>query len=170
MSDPQTVSADDTVVGYSEQTPIEAPLGKPEGVFHDSISGENGVGASFSSRQLLSQLGALGAVGCCVGICGRNAQLQFRARIKFTPYRQLAAHQFGPFAHPTQAVVSGTLAFVQELRINAYSIIPNPQAKLPFVIPEFDFDLARLGVLECIAHCFAGNPVDFVSQYRMQVP
>src|SRR5258708_25242553 len=30
---PQTVSADDTVVGYSEQTPMEAPLGKPEGVF-----------------------------------------------------------------------------------------------------------------------------------------
>jgi integrase len=35
----QTVSADDTVVGYSEQTPMEAPLGKPEGVFHDSIPG-----------------------------------------------------------------------------------------------------------------------------------
>ena len=33
----QTVSADDTVVGYSEQTSREAPLGKPEGVFHDSI-------------------------------------------------------------------------------------------------------------------------------------
>jgi len=33
----QTVSADDTVVGYSEQTPMEAPLGKPESVFHDSI-------------------------------------------------------------------------------------------------------------------------------------
>ena|ERR1700751_2135459 len=30
---PQTVSADDTVVGYSEQTPMEAPLGKPEGYF-----------------------------------------------------------------------------------------------------------------------------------------
>src|SRR5271163_3933657 len=33
---PQTVSADDTVVEYSEQTPREAPLGKPEVVFHDS--------------------------------------------------------------------------------------------------------------------------------------
>ena len=47
---PQTVSADDTVVGYSEQTPIEAPLGKPEGVFHDSIPGENGVGLRFRAE------------------------------------------------------------------------------------------------------------------------
>jgi hypothetical protein len=47
---PQTVSADDTVVGYSEQTPMEAPLGKPEGVFHDSIPGENGVGLRFRAE------------------------------------------------------------------------------------------------------------------------
>jgi len=47
MSDPQTVSADDTVVGYSEQNLIEAPLGKPEGAFHDSIPGETGVGPRF---------------------------------------------------------------------------------------------------------------------------
>ena len=47
---PQTVSADDTVVGYSEETPMEAPLGKPEGVFHDSIPGENGVGLRFRAE------------------------------------------------------------------------------------------------------------------------
>src|SRR5208282_2176078 len=41
---PETLRADDTVVGYSEQTPIEGRLGKPEGAFHDSIPGENGVG------------------------------------------------------------------------------------------------------------------------------
>jgi hypothetical protein len=52
---PQTVSADDTVVGYSEQTPMEAPeapLAKPEGVFHDSILGENGVGLRFRAEFL----------------------------------------------------------------------------------------------------------------------
>jgi hypothetical protein len=44
---PETVSADDTVVGYYEQTQMEAPLGKPEAVFHGSIPGENGVGLRF---------------------------------------------------------------------------------------------------------------------------
>jgi len=29
---------------------MEAPLGKPEGVFHDSIPGENGVGLRFPSE------------------------------------------------------------------------------------------------------------------------
>jgi hypothetical protein len=48
----QTVSADDTVFGYSEQTPMEATLGKPEGVFHNSVLSEDWRGASFSSRVL----------------------------------------------------------------------------------------------------------------------
>jgi hypothetical protein len=47
---PQTVSADDTLVGYSEQTPMEAPLGKPEVIFHVSIPGENGAGLRFRSE------------------------------------------------------------------------------------------------------------------------
>jgi hypothetical protein len=29
---------------------MEAPLGKPEGVFHDSIAGENGVGLRFRAE------------------------------------------------------------------------------------------------------------------------
>jgi len=29
---------------------MEAPLGKPEGVFHDSIPGENGVGLRFRAE------------------------------------------------------------------------------------------------------------------------
>ena len=44
---PQTVYADHTGDAFSEQTPMEAPLGKPEGPFHDSIPGENGVGLRF---------------------------------------------------------------------------------------------------------------------------
>src|SRR5260370_34517527 len=47
---PQTLSADDTVVGYSEQAPMETPLGKPEAVFHDSIPDENGVGLRFRAE------------------------------------------------------------------------------------------------------------------------
>src|SRR6266403_1093501 len=47
---PQTVSADDTVVGYSKETPMYASLRKPEGIFHDSIPGENGVGLRFRAE------------------------------------------------------------------------------------------------------------------------
>src|SRR5258708_36114496 len=44
---PPTVSADDTVVGFSEQTPTEPPLGKPESVFRDSIPVEDSMGLRF---------------------------------------------------------------------------------------------------------------------------
>jgi hypothetical protein len=47
---PQTVDADDTGDALSEQTPMEAPLGKPEGPFHDSILGENGLGLRFRAE------------------------------------------------------------------------------------------------------------------------
>src|SRR5713101_4402466 len=56
------------------------------------------------------------------------------------------------------------------LRVNALSLIPHPHAKLPFVIPDFDFDLLRLCVLEGIAQCLAGIPVHFVTEDRMKVP
>src|SRR6267142_1555564 len=45
-----TVSPDDTVVGFSEQTPTEPPWGKPEGVFHNSIPGEDSMGLRFRAE------------------------------------------------------------------------------------------------------------------------
>ncbi len=66
--------------------------------------------------------------------------------------------------------MSGTLIVIQKLRVNPLTIVPHPQPKLPFVIPDFHFDPLRLCVLESIAHCLAGNPIDFVSQYRTEVP
>src|SRR6266481_5778260 len=47
---PQTVSADDTVVGYSEQTPMQAPLGNLKARFMIQFPRGERRGASFSSR------------------------------------------------------------------------------------------------------------------------
>jgi hypothetical protein len=82
---------------------------------------------------------------------GRNPQLKLRTRIELTPYRQLTAQEFGAFAHASQAVVSGASAFIQKPWVNALSVIPDLQAKPPFVIPDFHFDPLRLRVLEGIA-------------------
>jgi hypothetical protein len=55
------------------------------------------------------------------------------------------------------------------LRVNAPPIIPDPQPKLPLVIPDFHFDPLRLCVLEGVAQRLACNPIDFGPQYRIQV-
>src|SRR5208282_4536485 len=55
------------------------------------------------------------------------------------------------------------------LRVNALTVIPDSQPKLPFVIPDFHFDPLRLGMLEGIAQCFPCDPVDFVSEDRMEI-
>ena len=64
----------------------------------------------------------------------------------------------------------GAPLFLKNLRVDALPVIPDPQAKLPFVIVDFHFDLPRLSVPRGIAQRLAGNPVDFVADDRMQVP
>src|ERR1700687_5055907 len=56
------------------------------------------------------------------------------------------------------------------LRVDALSVVPDSQPKLPFIIPNFHFYLARLCVPECISQRLTRNPVDFISEYWMQVP
>jgi len=68
-----------------------------------------------------------------------------------------------------QAKVSGAPVSAENRWVDALSVIPNPHSKLPFVIPDFHFDLSRVCVLECIADSLGGNAVDFVSENRMKV-
>ena len=65
--------------------------------------------------------------------------------------------------------MSGVPVFIQMLRVDAFSIIPDPQAKLPFAVSDFHFYALRLCVLEGIAHGLARYPVDFVPQDRMEI-
>src|SRR5439155_23037639 len=78
--------------------------------------------------------------------------------------------KLGAFLHAMQTPVPGAPLLLKNLRVNAAPVIPDPQTKASFVIPDFHFDLPRLCVPEGIAHCLARNPVDFVADDRMQVP
>src|SRR5580700_4127763 len=122
-----------------------------------------------SPRKLLSQPPTPSSGRYLVSSRRRNPQLHLCTRIEFTPHRQLAAHQLGAFAHAPQTVVFGASLLIKMLRVNALPIIPEPQPKLPFVIPDFHFDPLRLCVLEGIAQCFPCDPVDFVSEDRMEI-
>ena len=82
----------------------------------------------------------------------------------------MSPQELGAFMHAIQTPMSGAPFFIEELRVHALPVIPDPQPKLPFVIPEFHFYLLRLCVPEGIAQRLGGNPVDFVSEYRMEVP
>src|ERR1700677_3304020 len=68
-----------------------------------------------------------------------------------------------------QSKVPWARILTKNLRVNPFSVVPDPQPKLLCVIVDFHFDLSRLCVAECIAQGLAGNPVDFVPQNWMEV-
>src|SRR6266478_5444284 len=92
-----------------------------------------------------------------------------RIRIELAPNRQLTSHELRAFAHTAQTVVPGGPVFIKMLGVDALSVIPDPQPKMPFVIPDFHFDPLRLCVPEGVAKCLPCDPVDFVPQYRMEI-
>src|SRR5579863_6956945 len=66
--------------------------------------------------------------------------------------------------------VPGPLAFRHNLLIDAFSIVANPQAKLPLIVPDFGFNAARLRVPEGISQHLAPDPVDLVLKDGRQTP
>src|SRR5260370_40257719 len=89
---------------------------------------------------------------CLVSSRGRNPQLNLRARIALAPHREFDAQKFSAFAHATQTVMSGASVFIQKLRVNSFSVIADPQAKLPSELPESPFDQPVLSALEGATH------------------
>jgi hypothetical protein len=51
--------------------------------------------------------------------------------------------------------MSGAPFFIKELGVHTLPVIPDPQPKLPFLVPDFHFDLPRLCVPEGVAHRLA---------------
>ena len=98
-----------------------------------------------------------------------NAQVHFRARSDLAPDIESRADLFGALAHARQTPVSIT-SRVQELRVDALSIIPDAQPKKAFAIGDLGFDFACLCVAERISQRFARNAVDVVAKDWMQVP
>src|SRR5439155_15838453 len=101
---------------------------------------------------------------------GGNAQLGLCAGVELTPDDQLTSHKFGAFVHTWQTVVSGAPASIKKLRVNALTVVPDPQTKAPLLIADFHFDPPRVCVAECIAHRLAGNPIDFVPEDWSKIP
>jgi hypothetical protein len=53
--------------------------------------------------------------------------------------------------------------------INAFSIVPHAQSKLLIVIADFDLNLPCPGVLKRVPQGFASDPVNLVTENRMQI-
>src|SRR3984885_7775305 len=68
-----------------------------------------------------------------------------------------------------QSKVPWARLLAENLRVNPFSVVPDPQPKLSCIIVDFHFDLSRLCVVECIAQGLACNPIDFVPQNWMEV-
>src|SRR2546427_558358 len=79
---------------------------------------------------------------------GLNREFHLRTGIDLTPNSQVTSHTLSAFAHSIQPPVSCAHLPSQKLRVNAPSIIPNPHAKLPFVVSDFHLDLTSLAVPE----------------------
>src|SRR5215469_14747662 len=98
------------------------------------------------------------------GVCNRcgNRQLDFSTRIKFTPDCQLASRKFGALAHSGQAIVSFTTAAIQNLRVDAFSVVQDAHSKLFLVVADLDLNPPRAGVPEGVACGLAGDAVHLV--------
>ena len=85
------------------------------------------------------------------------------------PNIESRADLLGALAHAWQTPVS-IASRVQELRVDALSIIPDAQPKKAFAIRDVGFDLACLCVAERIHQRFARDAVDIVAEDGMQLP
>jgi hypothetical protein len=66
--------------------------------------------------------------------------------------------------------VPGPRTFRHSIPIDAFSIIANPQAELPIIVPDFGFNVARLRVPEGISQHLAPDPVNLVLKVWRQTP
>ena len=105
----------------------------------------------------------------CVGSVSRNAQFHFGAGFWLAPHHQLASYGIGAFPHAGQAKVSLAPMPRQNRLINAFTVIPHAHPELLMVISDFNLDLPSRGVTKRVAESLSGNPVDFVTQDRMQL-
>jgi hypothetical protein len=62
--------------------------------------------------------------------------------------------------------MAGPRAFLQNSRVNALSIITDPQTEQMRVVLDCSFDPACASVLESVSQYLASNPVDLVLKQR----
>ena len=108
------------------------------------------------------------AMRCSVSNSGRNGQFRFRARARFAPEFQSRPDAFRALAYTRQAPMPLARASLQDLAVDALSIIANPQPEEMAVIRDFSLDAACARVVKGVAQDLARNPVDLVLKERRQ--
>src|ERR1017187_8886327 len=105
---------------------------------------------------------------CWVSNSGRNGQLRFRARTRFTPEFQARPDAFRAFADARQSPVPLARACLKDRAVDALSIIANPQPEELAVIRDFSLDAAGARVLKGVSKDLARHPVNLVLKERRQ--
>src|SRR5271157_1393995 len=99
---------------------------------------------------------------------GGDGQLHFRASSTFAPQCQPRSNSFGPLPDPGQPPMTGARPFLHNCRVNALSIITDPQTEQIWVVVDCGFNPARASVLESVSQYLTSDPVDLVLEQRRQ--
>src|SRR5262249_12830572 len=57
----------------------------------------------------------------------------------------------------------------ENLRVYTFAVIPNPQTQITLIILYLHLDAPSLSVVECIAQRLACNPINVITQDRIEV-
>jgi hypothetical protein len=102
------------------------------------------------------------AIWFSVSDSGRDNQLHLGAGARLAPHVQLRSDLLGPLPHPGQSPMTRPPAFPQNLRVDPFPIVTDPQAEQVRVVLDRRFNPARAGVVEGVPQHLAPNPVDLV--------
>src|SRR5271157_1600558 len=105
---------------------------------------------------------------CSVSNSGRNGQLRFRARTRFTPESQPRPDAFRALADARQSPMPLARALLEDLAFDALSIIANSQPEELAVVRDFGLNAAGVRVVKGVSQDLARNPVHLVLQERRQ--
>src|ERR1035441_3680606 len=97
-----------------------------------------------------------------------DGQLHFRAGSIFAPQLHLRSDPLGPLPDPGQPPMTGSRAILQNLRVNPFSIITDPQTEQIRAVLDCGLDPACASVLESVSQYLTSDPVDLVLEQRRQ--
>ena len=99
---------------------------------------------------------------------GGDGQLHFRARAWFAPEFHLSPDSSRALADARQSPVPLAGTLLEDLAVDALSIIANPQPEELAVVGDFYLDAAGVRVVKGVSENLTRNPVDLVLKERRQ--
>ena len=129
-----------------------------------------GIDVSWSRLHLVyEQPQSLAAMRCSISNSGRNSQFRFRARTRFAPQFQLAPRSVSRAPGcPASPSAPGARLPRRILRVDALSIVANPQPEELAVIRDFRLDAAGVRMVKGVPQHLARDPVNLVPKKRRQ--